>query len=66
MKKPTKRICIYPKDVQIITGKSYRYSRELLNEIRVKLGKTKHQFITIQEFGLFCGIDPLTIQQFLD
>lgn len=29
-----KRICIYPKDVQRITGKSERYGRTLLTQIK--------------------------------
>ena len=65
MKKLNNRICIYPKDVQVITGKSYRYSRELLMEIRLKLGKSKHHFITIQEFAEYTGIDPAELEDLI-
>lgn len=51
-----KRICIYPNDVQLLTGKSYRFSRELLSNLRQALGKEKHQFITFREFANYTGI----------
>ncbi|HNS29674.1 MAG TPA: hypothetical protein PKL52_03990 [Tenuifilaceae bacterium] len=50
------RIIIYPKDVQLITGKSERYGRLLLKRIKDKLGKEDHQFITIEEFSRYTGI----------
>ncbi|MBI9065111.1 MAG: hypothetical protein JEZ14_24215 [Marinilabiliaceae bacterium] len=42
------RICIYPKDVQRITGKSEKSGRRLLKKIRKQLGKEKHRFITTE------------------
>ena len=45
-----KRICIYPKDVQIITGRSLRYCQELIKHIKVLHNKEKHQSVTIKEF----------------
>jgi len=44
------RICIYPKDVQILTGKSERYGRNILNKIRKLNNKKKDQPVTIYEF----------------
>lgn len=45
-----KRICIYPKDVQIITGRSLRYCQELIKDIKMLLQKERHQTVTIKEF----------------
>ncbi len=45
-----KRACIYPKDIQRITGRSERYGRKLLNDIKNYFGKESYQFITIKEF----------------
>ena len=42
-----KRICIYAKDIQLITGRSERYGRKLLQTIRETLDKEPHQFIKI-------------------
>lgn len=51
-----KRICIYPKDIQRITGKSERYGRLLLAKIREHNEKEEHQFVTIDEFCLYTGL----------
>lgn len=56
MKEPT-RICIYPKDIMRITGKSERYGRKLLEKIKEKNAKEEHQFVTIREFCTYTGID---------
>ena len=39
-----KRACIYPKDIQRITGRSERYGRKLLNDIK--------NFIYMQQINL--------------
>jgi hypothetical protein len=50
------RLCIYPKDVQRITGKSERYGRMLLQKIKSYYRKEEHQFITVEEFCQYTGI----------
>ena len=50
MKIETVRLCVYPKDVQRITGKSERYSRMLLQKIKEKFEKEEHQFVSIEDF----------------
>ena len=39
----------------IITGKSERYSRELLRNIKNQLNKEKHQIVTFAEFSSYMG-----------
>ncbi len=51
-----KRVVIYPKDIMIITGKSERYSRYLIQRIKKHLGKEEHQVISIQEFCEYMGL----------
>lgn len=63
--KEVKRVCIYPKDIMRITGKSERYSRKLLTRIKTHFSKSEHQFITIPEFSSYTGIDEGSIQQSL-
>ncbi|MFO0495255.1 MAG: hypothetical protein ACK50Y_06960 [Flavobacteriia bacterium] len=63
--KANKRICIYPKDVQLITGKSERYGRTILNKIRKETGKKTNQFITIHEFSTYTGIPLIDIERFI-
>lgn len=51
------RMAIYVKDVEIITGKKRRAASSLLRKIRTKLGKAKHQIVTIKELGAYLGIE---------
>ncbi len=64
MKVP-KRICIYPKDVANITGKSEKTGRNLINKIREQLGKPKSGLITIPEFCQYTGIAEEEVRRFL-
>ena len=61
----TKRACIYPKDIQRITGRSERYCRMLINKIKEYLDKEPHQFITVQDFANYSGIEEETIYKYL-
>jgi hypothetical protein len=60
MRTETKRLCIYPKDIQRITGKSYRQSIRLLQKMRIKLNKLEDDFVSIEEF---CQFTSLKIEQ---
>jgi hypothetical protein len=51
-----KRVVIYPKDIMIITGKSERYSRYLLQRIKTHLKKEPHQLVSINEFCQYMGL----------
>lgn len=59
------RIVIYPKDVEIITGRSHRTACRILREIREFLGKSKHQLITISEFCLYMRMDEELVREVL-
>lgn len=56
------RICIYPKDVQVVTGKSERYGRTIIKAIKEKLNKEAHQLVTIEEFCNFMGFEISKVQ----
>ncbi|SHI64796.1 hypothetical protein [Flavobacterium terrae] len=60
-----KRICIYAKDIQQITGKSERQSRNIIMKIRELHNKQKHQAITVDEFCSYMGINPASVLQVL-
>ncbi|SRX55785.1 hypothetical protein [Aequorivita sp. CIP111184] len=51
------RICVYPKDVQLVTGKSERYGRMIIKKIKENLNKEAHQLVTIDEFCTFMGLE---------
>jgi len=52
----TTRVCIYPKDVQRITGKTYTQARLYLKKIKKSLNKEEHQLLSVQEFCQYTGL----------
>jgi hypothetical protein len=60
-----KRIVIYPKDVQNITGRKELAARKLINKIKAEFGKTKQGFVTVNEFCKFTGIPPDEVYKFM-
>jgi len=56
MKMKNKRICIYPKDIQLITGKSYRQSTRMLKAIKLSIKKNEKELLTIDEFCTYTGL----------
>ncbi len=56
MKTKASRLCIYPKDVQLITGKSYKQSRLLLKKVKIHFGKSADQFVSVPEFCDYTGL----------
>ena len=56
MKIEKQRVCIYPKDIQRITGKSYRPRTRLMQKVRKDLNKLENEFLTIEEFCSYAGI----------
>ncbi len=65
MKPQQTRLCIYPKDVQRITGKSERYGRMLLQKIKQYFEKEEHQFVTVEEFCKYTGFKKDDVNLFL-
>lgn len=60
-----KRLVIFPKDVQIITGRSERYAQRLLVKIKISFRKEPHQFVTVEEFANFAGIPKEQIDKYI-
>ncbi|RMA66549.1 hypothetical protein BXY75_0976 [Ulvibacter antarcticus] len=52
------RICIHSSDIQAITGKGARSARKILQTIREKLGKERHQPISYCELAGYLGLNP--------
>lgn len=55
------RLCIYPKDIMIVTGKSERYGRYLIKRIKDHFNKEDHQVVTIEEFCDYLGLQLDTV-----
>jgi hypothetical protein len=60
-----KRAVIYSKDIELITGKSGRYARKIMSRMRKKLGKEKHQLISLGEFCAYMGLPEAEIHDYL-
>lgn len=56
MKTTYMRLCIYSKDIQRITGKSYRQSIRLLQKIRTDFKKKENEFVSIEEFCQYTSL----------
>jgi len=50
------RICIYPQDVAVLTGKEIRYARQVIQDIKVRNGKLRHQLVTIEELCAYLDL----------
>jgi len=64
-KKMPKRIVIYAKDVENITGRKTRAARKLLHRIREQNKKQKDAFVTVKEFCIYTGIPEDEVREFL-
>ena len=58
-------VAIYPKDVQLITGRGESYARHVIRCIKKSLGKEKHQLVTYQEFCEYMGIPIVDLESYL-
>jgi hypothetical protein len=65
MKIENKRLCIYPKDIQRITGKSYRQSVRLMLKIRTELHKQANEFVSIEEFCQYTSLKYEQVEQLI-
>jgi hypothetical protein len=61
-----KRIVIYAKDIQNITGRKRRTCHHMLGKIRKYYNKKKDQIITVREFCDFMNINEELVKDFLD
>ena len=56
---------IYPKDVEIIMGRSGQTARRLVRKMKKAFQKKQNQFITAEEFCIYTGIDEAVVFEFL-
>ncbi len=61
-----KRMAITAKDIQIIEGRSDRFGRKRIVEIKLSLKKEPHQIVTIEEYAIYVGVDVNVVLQFLN
>ncbi|BDD13101.1 hypothetical protein FUAX_55330 (plasmid) [Fulvitalea axinellae] len=61
-----KRLIIYPKDIQRITGKSASGARRELRRIKKILGRNTNQYVTFEEYAYHSGLTLPAIAYMLD
>ena len=59
------RLVIYPKDVQVITGRGIRYAQRMLRVIRKARGKQENHLVTVDEFCEFSGLSRKDLDAYL-
>ena len=59
------RICIYPKDIARITGKSYRQSLRIHHTIKKANGKQPHQVVTLDELCTYLGVKKEAVSKII-
>lgn len=59
------RLCIYAKDVSNILGKSMSQSRRILQMIRLVYNKGPKQYISVEEFSDYTGLDIEEVRKHL-
>lgn len=60
------RICIYPSDIAVLTGKGVRYARETYQELFKSLKKEKHQVIAYYELAEFLGMSDAVVLKIIN
>jgi hypothetical protein len=65
MKIIPKRICIYPTDIELITGLSIRQSRIIHNDAKALFKKSRKQALTIDDLSNYLKIPKELIEPFL-
>ncbi len=52
------RLCVYVSDIVVITGKSDRMCRRMLNSLKEAYGKEKYQSVSYTELAEYLGLCP--------
>ena len=55
------RICLYPKDVAILTGRSYDAAKRLMRRARQAAGKPAGALVSVQDFCRLTGLDEAEV-----
>lgn len=57
------QLCIYVKDIAIITGKGYKQAWRIHNKIKKHYSKSPEQFLSIAEFCEYTGIPEALVRE---
>ena len=60
------RICIYPKDVAQLTGRSYDAAKRLVRRAREAAGKPTGSLVSVRDFCQLTGLDEAEVSRALN
>ena len=60
------RICLYPKDVALLTGRSYDAAKRLMRRARQAAGKPAGALVSVQDFCRLTGLDEAEVSAALN
>jgi hypothetical protein len=60
------RICLYPKDVARLTGRSYDAAKRLVRRAREAAGKPAGALLTVADFCQFTGLSETEVSRALN
>ena len=60
------RICIYPKDVAQLTGRSYDAAKRLVRRAREAAGKPARALVSVRDFCQLTGLDETEVSSALN
>jgi hypothetical protein len=60
------RMVIYTKDIQRITGRTNRYARKVMFNIKMSYGKQKHQLVSVTELCEYMGLKTEEVVRYLE
>jgi len=58
-----KRIVLYSRDVENLTGRKGRTARAILQKVREYCGKPKHAPVTVREFCSFMALNEAEVRE---
>lgn len=51
--------------MQVVTGRSERYGRKLISQIKKKFEKESHQLVSVEEFCSYTGLEKASVLQLI-
>jgi hypothetical protein len=64
MKTPTKKLCINTTEIAQIIGVTIRQARNIMQDIKLRLKKEKHQSVSLKEFSEYSGLALEELEKF--
>ena len=61
-----RRAVICAKDIQGILGRKRTFANKMIRDIKLKLKKERHEFVTVREFSMHTGISEDIVYEWIN